>query len=152
MIKLVEIKSIEKLEEVTNRICPQNERWKLIVEMEKEMREVKETEDVIAYEITDHAEPIGLIQYTYKKAGFLQKEQLIIPLLTLERYSSDILHEVHSHLIEQYQLSGQLIQVIQKEEENTEIHSQLIADGFKENRILKYGYERESLSFVKNIS
>lgn len=59
---------------------------------------------------------------------------------------------MHSYLIEQYHLAGQLIQVIQKEEENTEIRSQLIADGFKENRILKYGYERESLSFVKNIS
>lgn len=54
--------------------------------------------------------------------------------------------------IEQYQLSGQLIHVIQKEEENTEIHSQLIADGFKENRNPKYGYELGNLYFVKNIS
>lgn len=153
MIKLREIKKIEKLEEAVNRICPHNESWNLIVEMEKEMREAGGIEAVIAYEIEDleNDKSAGLLQYTFKKAGFLHKEQMIIYLLTLERYSADILREVHSYLIEQYQLSGQLIHVIQKKEEHTEIQDQLIAEGFKENRKLKYGYERGSLCFVKDV-
>lgn len=150
VIDLVEIKNVEKLEETVNCICPQNESWKLIVEMEKEMREAGGKETVIAHKIADSEKSLGLIQYTFKRAGFLHKEQIIIHLLTFERYSADMLREVYSYLIEQYQLSGQLIHVIQ-EEERTEIYDQLIAEGFKENRKLKYGYGRNGLCFVKDV-
>lgn len=131
MITLQEIRTTEKLERSVEAVCPQSKIWGFILESEKEMAGAN---GVIAYEIIDSAELSGLIQYSYKKAGFFHKDRLVIDVLTLKKYSSGLLHEVHRYLAEQYKLSGQLVHIIQKDEDNAEIQEQLLKDGFKENK------------------
>ncbi len=160
MITFYGLKTPIELEKIVQQYCPQNDSWNDIVEMEKELYELRSTmdegeNDIIAYEITDGTEVLGLVQYRFNKAGFLKKEKLVIDFLTLFSYSPDVVREVHRALIQKHNLSGQLIHALTKAEEQTPICQHLKQDGFAEhrnnNKHPKYGYEPGSLYFVKQI-
>jgi len=155
VITLKELQSIQQLEQCIKEICPENMRWRMILETERELREPSER-DAIAYEIMDDGIGIGLMQYSFQKAGLFHKEKIVIPILTLSEYSKDIVHQTHRYLADTLGTQGELIHVLYSEDEHTPIHHQLKADGFEEKRNPRnqseYGYEEGSLYFVKKLS
>lgn len=159
-IALVGLNSPQQLKAVVQKCCPEDERWKLIVETEQEMDEYRNSmgdaeAEAIAYEIMDGTEVLGLLQYHYTKGGFLKKERLVIELLTLTEYDSEVIRRIHQTLVQKHSLSGELIHVISTAEENTPIHRWLVKSGFAEQRNdrrhPKYGGEAGSLYFVKQM-
>ncbi len=158
MITFVELRSPTELEKIVKQYFSQNDSWNGIVEVEKELYEFRSTmaegeNEIIAYEIIDGPQVLGLIQYRYFKGGFLKKEQLVINLLSLVTYSPDTVREIHEALIQKYNLSGWLVHTITKAEENMPIHRFLEKEGFEEHRNSykhpKYGFEAGSLYFVR---
>lgn len=160
MITFMELRSPAALENVVKQHFSQNESWTGIVEAEKELYEYHNTttegeNGILAYEIMNGDQICGLVQFDYHKAGFLKKEQLVINLLSLVAYSPDTVREIHQALIQKHSLSGHLVHVLTKAEENTSIHQFLEQEGFKEHRnsykLPKYGFEAGSVYFIKQV-
>lgn len=160
MIMFLELTTPAELEKIVKQYCPQDDLWDDIVEVEKEMceyrREINVPEkELIAYEIVNGTEVLGLMQYSYTKGSFFKKEKIVIEILKLFSYSPDVVREIHRTLVQKHNLSGQLIHVLTNAEENAPIRQQLKQDGFAEHRNNdrrpKYGCEPGSLYFVKQI-
>ena len=153
MVNLLEISTPSELEEAVKQYCPCHETWNRIIESEKEMYDAG-VNSIIAYKVTVSSKEAGLLQYSYVKGGFMKKAKIVVYLFTPFFESAGLLREVHQELIKRHRLSGELIHVVSQEEKEW-VRGELKADGFTEHKNnggrSKYGYEADSLYYVKNI-
>ncbi len=150
MLKIKDITEVKELEALVQEKCPENETWKMIVEIEKQTHE---TGVIAQYILDDKNECVGLMQYYYHEGTLFRKTEIEISLLTLFANQTEYMQELHRMFVSQYPKAKKLVQVLEKEDQGSEMERLLLKSGLKKyvNGIKpRYGYTTGSAYYIMN--